>query len=105
MIVRTWHGCVPAAYGEKFHDHLLLTGVQHSKSIAGNLGAEIRRVVQGEFEHFFLTTWWDSIEAIKSFAGESYDQAVTYADDERYQLISDPLVFHHEVSRISGGPR
>lgn len=53
MIVRTWHGCVPVAFGDAFALHLQATGVQHSRDITGNAGAFVRRETQGEWEHFF----------------------------------------------------
>jgi len=37
---------------------------------------------------------------VKAFAGEDYPVAVTYADDEQFGLISDPYVFHHQVSEV-----
>ena len=48
--------------------------------------------------HFFLATYWDDLSSIKAFAGDDYQIAVTYPDDEQYELISDPYVFHHAVS-------
>lgn len=100
MIVRTWHGCVPLKHAAGFHQHLLVTGVQHALSITGNLGAEFRQETQGDYEHFFLATYWESIDAVKAFSGENYHVAVTYPDDEQFELLSDPYVFQHEVSSI-----
>ncbi|EDF8717958.1 hypothetical protein GYD59_001949 [Salmonella enterica] len=101
MIVRTWHGCVPNQYGDSFARHLELTGVRHSESIRGNKGAFVRRESQGEWEHFFLATYWDDLEAIKAFAGEDYHVAVTYPDDEKFHLLSDPYVFQFSVDEIT----
>lgn len=101
MIVRTWHGCVPLQHADGFAEHLQQTGVLHSESITGNLGAFVRRETQGDWEHFFLATYWQDLAAIKSFAGEYYHVAVTYPDDERFQLLSDPYVFQHIVAVIS----
>lgn len=100
MIVRTWHGCVPAARADAFAEHLRNTGEDHTKSIAGNLGVAVRRMTFGGWEHFFFATWWVSLEAIKAFAGENYQLAVHYPDDERFELVADPYVFHHEVERM-----
>ena len=44
MIVRTWHGCVPARHAEGFATHLQKTGVEHSAATPGNLGAYVRTV-------------------------------------------------------------
>ena len=100
MIVRTWHGCVPLQHRQGFADYLNVTGVQHAKTITGNLGAFVRQEVQGDYAHFFLATYWESLSAIKRFAGEEYQVAVTYPDDEVFALISDPYVFHHQVDKI-----
>lgn len=101
MIVRTWHGCVPLQHRQGFADHLAVTGVQHAKATAGNCGAVVRQELQGDYAHFFLATYWESLEAIRLFAGENYQQAVTYPDDEAYGLISDPYVFQHRVTEIA----
>jgi hypothetical protein len=100
MIVRTWHGCVPVKHASGFDEHLQVTGVKHSQGVQGNLGAFVRRETQGEWEHFFLATYWQNIESVIDFAGQDYHMAVTYSDDECFELMSDPYVFHHEVSAI-----
>lgn len=66
----------------------------------GNAGAFVRRETQGEWEHFFLATYWNNLDAVIAFAGEDYHVAVTYADDERFQLLSDPYVFQFEVADV-----
>ena len=102
MIVRTWHGCVPIAFGDAFASHLQKTGVEHAQRTPGNIGAFVKRMPFQNYEHFFLATYWDSIEAVKSFAGENNQLAVHYPDDDRFQLIADPYVFHHSVTEIRG---
>jgi len=101
MIVRTWHGCVPLKHAEAFAKHLENTGVKHSKSISGNRGAFVRRETQGEWEHFFLATYWQDLQSVKAFAGESYHVAVTYPSDEEFELLSDPYVFQHVVENAA----
>ncbi|MCS3605718.1 heme-degrading monooxygenase HmoA [Erwinia rhapontici] len=70
MIVRTWHGCVPLKHAEGFSAHLQKTGGEHAKGTPGNKGAAVRRETQGDWEHFFLTTWWECLDAVKAFAGD-----------------------------------
>lgn len=100
MIVRTWHGCVPMKHAAGFRQRLQLTGVEHARSIRGNRGAFVREQEQGIWMHFFLATYWDDIAAIKAFAGDDHQVAVTYTDDEWFELLSDPYVFQHEVDEI-----
>ena len=101
MICRTWHGCVPREHAEGFARQLQLTGVQHAEGLPGCCGAQVRRETQGKYEHFFLATWWQDLEAVRAFAGERYHVAVTYPDDEQFALLSDPYVFHHQVAGIA----
>ncbi|EKM0364977.1 hypothetical protein ACRXLK_003132 [Cronobacter turicensis] len=101
MIVRTWHGCVPLEHADGFAAHLQKTGVEHSQRTAGNRGAFIRQETQGDWAHFFLATYWDDLSAVKAFAGEDYQVAVTYPDDEQFGLLSDPWVFQHDVETMA----
>lgn len=55
----------------------------------------------GEWAHFFLATYWQDLAAVKAFAGEDYHVAVTYPDDDAFELLSDPYVFQHEVEAVS----
>lgn len=64
-------------------------------------GALVRQENQGEWAHFFLATYWQDLAAVKAFAGEDYHVAVTYPDDDAFELLSDPYVFQHEVEAVS----
>ncbi|MEK5108794.1 hypothetical protein MHI57_19150 [Cytobacillus sp. FSL K6-0129] len=100
MITRTWHGIVPLEKKADFEDHLNKTGVEESISLDGNLGAYVKIVEQDKYAHFFLCTVWSSWDVIHLFAGSEPTIAVTYPEDEKYGLISDPIVIHQEVSTI-----
>jgi hypothetical protein len=100
MIVRTWHGIVPLDKADGFRVHLLNTGVSEAKALPGNEGAYIYSHPQGEFEHFFMVSYWDNIDSISLFAGSNPNIAVTYPEDSKFCLISDPIVLHHEVQKM-----
>lgn len=100
MIVRTWHGVVPAENAEAFREHLLATGVAEARGLEGNLAAYIYNMTQSEYEHFFMVSYWRDMDAVRSFAGSSPHIAVTYPEDSQYGLISDPIVLHHEVEKL-----
>ena len=57
----------------------------------------LRRDV-GELTEFQTYSLWDSIESVKAFAGEDYEAAVYYADDDRYLVERDDAVAHFEVA-------
>jgi len=97
MIVRTWHGIVPVEKADAFQSYLLNTGVAEAKSIPGNLAAYIYSQSQEVFEHFYMVSYWEDMEAIIAFAGHNPHIAVTYPEDTNFGLVSDPIVLHHEV--------
>ena len=98
MIARTWHGIVPAKHKAGFERYLDQTGVKEAKETPGNLGVYVQIADQDEFSHFFLCTVWDSLDSIASYAGNTQLRAITYPEDEQYELISDPIVVHQEVT-------
>ena len=50
---------------------------------------------------------WDSVEAIKAFAGDDIEAAVLYPEDERYLIDGQSTVTHYEVADqvgVDAGP-
>lgn len=97
MISRTWHGIVPTDRKNAFEKYEYETGVKDTLAIPGNRGAYLKIVDQGEYAHFFLCTKWDSMQSMTAYAGNHPTMAVTYPEDEKYGLISDPIVIVQEV--------
>ena len=86
MIARTWQGRVPAAKAAAYSDYLLQTGVRDYQSTPGNRGVLLQRRIEGDVAHFVITTLWDSVDSIKTFAGEQYERARYYPEDDEYLL-------------------
>jgi heme-degrading monooxygenase HmoA len=97
MISRTWHGIVPIEMRDGFEKYEYETGVKDTLGVKGNKGSFLKIVEQGEYAHFFLCTKWDSMESMIAYAGSHPEIAVTYPEDEKYGLISDPIVVIQEV--------
>lgn len=97
MIARTWHGMTEAANGVEYLEYLQKTGVPGYKNTPGNRGVYVLRRIEGGTAHFLLISLWDSIEAIKRFAGEEYEKAHYYPDDARWLLEFEPNVTHYDV--------
>ncbi|MBV8050400.1 MAG: antibiotic biosynthesis monooxygenase, partial [Acidobacteriaceae bacterium] len=65
--------------------------------IPGNCGVwTLRRVAEGKCE-FTLISLWDSWDAIKAFAGDDYEKAVFYPEDDQFLIERGPRVLHYEV--------
>ncbi|TYT26438.1 antibiotic biosynthesis monooxygenase [Luteimonas viscosa] len=101
MIARTWHGRVPTGKADAYHAYLLRTGLNDYASTPGNRGVQALRRTEGDITHFLLITLWDSLDAIRAFAGPDYDQARYYAEDDDYLLEREPTVTHYEVLSTS----
>jgi len=72
MIARIWHGVTPASKADEYAEYVNKTDVKDYRAVEGNLGAYVMRRIEGEEAHFLTLTFWDSVEAIKRFAGEDF---------------------------------
>jgi heme-degrading monooxygenase HmoA len=102
MIARTWRGAVRSEDADAYVEYLEETGVAGYRSTAGNRGVWMLRRELGELTEFVMFTLWDSIDAIKGFAGEDYETAVFYPEDDRFLVERDLTSTHHEVVRHAG---
>ena len=97
MIARIWRGVTREADKDTYFEYLRKTGLKEYASIPGNRGVWVlRRVHDGKCE-FTLMSLWDSLDAIKAFAGSDYEQAVFYPEDEKFLIERGPRVMHYEV--------
>lgn len=97
MIARSWHGRVPTSKADAYYAYLLRTGLADYEATPGNRGVYVFRRSEGEITHYLLTTFWDSYEAIRAFAGPDYERARYYPEDDEYLLEREPSVTHYEV--------
>jgi len=97
MIARTWHGRVPAAKADPYYGYMLRTGLADIRSAAGNRGLLLLRSWEEDEAHYTLISFWDSFEAIRDFAGEDYERARYYPEDDAYLLEREEKVTHAEV--------
>ena len=102
MIARTWHGRVPILKGDAYEAFLHRTGLADIAATPGNRGLLLLRRTEGEVTHFLLTSLWDSVESIARFAGEDYERARYYDEDDDFLLEREPFVTHHEVVVATG---
>ena len=97
MIARIWHGITPASKADAYVDFLNKTGVADYRATPGNLGVHVLRRIEGDRAHFLTLTFWDSVEAIKKFAGPDYEKARYYPEDQDFLLEFEEKVTHYEV--------
>jgi heme-degrading monooxygenase HmoA len=97
MIARTWHGAVSPDTADDYHAYLLRTGVADYRATPGNAGAHVLRRSEDGVAHFLLLTLWETLSAIRAFAGDDVERARYYPEDEAYLLELEPHVRHYEV--------
>jgi heme-degrading monooxygenase HmoA len=97
MVARIWHGITPATKADAYLDFLNHSGVPDYQATPGNRGVYVLRRIEGDVAHFTLISLWDSLEAIKQFAGPEPKKARYYPEDKDFLLEFEPTVTHHEV--------
>jgi heme-degrading monooxygenase HmoA len=97
MIARTWAGVVRRADADAYAEYIRETGFAEYARTAGNRGAWMLRRDDGDRTEFITLSMWDSVEAVKAFAGEDIEAAVLYPEDERYLIDGESRVTHFEV--------
>lgn len=78
MICRLWHGWTTPANADRY-EHLLEEEVFQGivrRNIAGFHGIDLLRREAGELTEFMTVMWFDSLEAVREFAGDDYEAAV-----------------------------
>jgi len=97
MIARVWRGLTPESKGQEYFDYLVRTGIKEYRSIQGNRGVYVlRRTHEGRTEYLFISLW-DSVDAVRKFAGPDIEKAVYYPEDEEFLLELEPNVIHYDV--------
>ncbi|MBS0591034.1 MAG: hypothetical protein JSR65_10415 [Proteobacteria bacterium] len=99
MIARIWRGITLREKADDYLAYLDHTGLKDYAKTPGNRGVTVLRREQGEHCEIMLISLWDSMGAVREFAGENPEKAVYYPEDERYLLQMEPLVRHYEVAQ------
>ena len=97
MIARTWHGRVPTTKADAYQSFLERTGLADYAKTAGYRGVLVLRAEEGDVTRFTLTSFWDSVDAIRRFAGDDYVRARYYDDDDTFLVEKEPFVAHAKV--------
>jgi heme-degrading monooxygenase HmoA len=97
MIARTWRGWTAAADADRYVDYLHATGVREYRGTPGNRGVFVLRRVEGDRAEFLLVTFWESMDAVRAFAGADERVAVFYPEDDALLVERERHADHFEV--------
>jgi len=107
MISRIWHGYTTLKNADTYEALLkeeIFTGIK-DRNIPGFHEIQLFRRNYGDEVEFITVMWFDSIEAVRIFAGEDYEAAVVPASARAVLKRFDERSQHYEVRErlLAGG--
>ena len=97
MVVRAWRGRTRMEDADAYFAYLEETGIRAYRQTEGNTGVQVLRRDVGNEAEFLILSFWDSMDAVRRFAGPIPDDAVFYPEDETYLTDFDRDVKHYEL--------
>ena len=96
VVVRMWRGAVRSEDRDAYVDYIEQTGMREYRQTPGNIDAwMLTRDLPGSITEIVTVSRWQSLEAIKGFAGAEIERAVFYPEDDRYLVERDTTVRHY----------
>jgi heme-degrading monooxygenase HmoA len=97
VIARIWHGRTKTAQADEYYEYLKEAGIKKIQGIPGNLGVQVFRRTQNEITEFTVISYWESMDAVRRFAGADAEKTHNLAKDPEYLLELEPTVKHYDV--------
>jgi heme-degrading monooxygenase HmoA len=99
MIARIWHGWTARENAAEYEELLMseiLPGIA-SRGIRGLTGAHLMKRDVAEEVEFVTILWFESLDAVREFAGEDYQTAVVPEKVRRLLARFDTRSQHYET--------
>lgn len=97
MIARHWRGWTKAHDAEAYEDLLKNKVLPELRSLEGYRGGYVLRNDGTAEVEFVVVNLFDSLEAVKQFAGPDYSVAVFEPEARRLLSRIEPFATHYEV--------
>jgi heme-degrading monooxygenase HmoA len=98
MIARTWRGWTRPRDVESYVEYLRETGVKELRGTPGNRGVFVFTRIDGERAEFQVISLWESMDAVRAFAGDDARVAVFYPDDDQFLVDRERHADHYDVA-------
>ena len=105
MISRIWHGCTTPGNADKYEALLkeeIFVGIQ-DRQIRGFKGIQLLRREIGQEVEFITIMLFDSLDAVREFAGEDYEIAVVPEKARAVLSHFDERSQHYEIRAERSG--
>jgi heme-degrading monooxygenase HmoA len=97
VVVRAWTGYAAPAESQRYLKHLLGSVRPKLDRMAGFRGMYLLQRAGPEEVEFLVLTLWDSMDAVRRFAGERPESAVVEPEARAALIRFDDTVKHYEV--------
>ncbi len=97
MIARIWHGYTTPANANAYEQLLRTTILPGIHRVKGYQGAYLLRREAGAEVEFITVTLWDSMEAVREFAGADKGHAVVPPDAQKLLSRYDQQSVHYDA--------
>ena len=102
MIVRIWRGMASRENADKYREHFATSVCPELATLDGHRGAcLLRREAAGSVE-FLAVTMWESLDAIRAFAGDRPETAVVEPAARAVLAGFEEVARHYEVAHTTG---
>jgi heme-degrading monooxygenase HmoA len=97
MIIREWRARAEPARSDAYPKHFREMVASELRHVEGFLGAHLSQQLLGDEIEFVVLTRWESMDAIRGFAGEDLEQAKVEPGAVAALLSYDDTVRHYDV--------
>ena len=97
MIVRLWKGRARPETADAYRRHVVSSVFPTLRKLPGFIRARVLRRTSGDHVEFLVITEWESLDAVRAFAGEAIDRAVVEPAARAVLSDFDDHVDHFEL--------
>lgn len=97
MITRLWHGWASRENADAYENYLRSEVLPGIHRVQGYQGAYLLRREDGNEIAFVTLTFFDSLDAVRAFAGDDYDVAVVPPKAQKLLSHYDARAVHYET--------
>lgn len=97
MIIREWRGRASPSNADAYPSHFRDSVVPELRKLPGFIGAHLARRPYGDMIEYLVLTRWQSMDAVRRFAGADPSKAVVEPGAVAALVEFDSDVQHYEV--------
>src|ERR1700722_7492464 len=107
MVCRVRRGWTTRDDAQKYDDYLqkeLFPRLDRELRTQGYRGYQLLRLARGEEVEFMTMLWFESIENLRSFAGENYGASVIFEEARSLLVLFAERADHYQLGGSSSSP-